>query len=126
MTGFASEALLRYAFFQAEGGIRDHCVTGVQTCALPILCADYDVRTGEDIALKTFAGFAPLFARTADPGQRDAQLRRLDSADFCGDPRLRWPLLPSPSPAEPAFQSRNYWRGPVWPVITWLLCQSLT
>src|SRR5438034_7340094 len=24
-------------FFQAEDGIRDHCVTGVQTCALPIL-----------------------------------------------------------------------------------------
>src|SRR5215211_6429863 len=29
-------------FFQAEDGIRDHCVTGVQTCALPIW-ADRDV-----------------------------------------------------------------------------------
>ena len=37
---------------------------------------------------------------------------------------LRWPLLPSTSPAEPAFQARNYWRGPVWPVITWLLWRS--
>src|SRR5215204_1533145 len=27
-------------FFQAEDGIRDHCVTGVQTCALPILGGD--------------------------------------------------------------------------------------
>ena len=26
----------RNVFFQAEDGIRDHCVTGVQTCALPI------------------------------------------------------------------------------------------
>src|SRR5438132_7804487 len=26
-------------FFQAEDGIRDHCVTGVQTCALPIYAA---------------------------------------------------------------------------------------
>src|SRR5260221_14723959 len=26
-------------FFQAEDGIRDHCVTGVQTCALPIFVA---------------------------------------------------------------------------------------
>src|SRR6202012_4491749 len=25
-----------FLFFQAEDGIRDHCVTGVQTCALPI------------------------------------------------------------------------------------------
>src|SRR5438034_11314145 len=27
-------------FFQAEDGIRDHCVTGVQTCALPISAVD--------------------------------------------------------------------------------------
>src|SRR5438034_10611804 len=26
-----------FFFFQAEDGIRDHCVTGVQTCALPLL-----------------------------------------------------------------------------------------
>jgi hypothetical protein len=90
------------------------------------LCADYDVRAGEQIRLRTFAGFAPLFARTADAGQRAAQLRLLDSADFCGNPRLRWPLLPSTSPAEPAFEPHNYWRGPVWPVIDWLLWQSLT
>src|SRR5919205_2235785 len=28
-----------FFFFQAEDGIRDHCVTGVQTCALPICSA---------------------------------------------------------------------------------------
>src|SRR5437588_5939291 len=28
--------ILFFFFFQAEDGIRDHCVTGVQTCALPI------------------------------------------------------------------------------------------
>src|SRR5260221_4064471 len=27
---------VHFFFFQAEDGIRDHCVTGVQTCALPI------------------------------------------------------------------------------------------
>src|SRR5260221_10552887 len=35
-----------FFFFQAEDGIRDHCVTGVQTCALPISliarCRDID------------------------------------------------------------------------------------
>ena len=64
------------------------------------LCFEYEVRTGEDIRLRTFAGFAPLFARTTDPGQAADQLRALDSADFCGHPRLRWPLLPSTSPAD--------------------------
>src|SRR5215204_2421703 len=32
----ATSTLLSFFFFQAEDGIRDHCVTGVQTCALPI------------------------------------------------------------------------------------------
>jgi hypothetical protein len=90
------------------------------------LCADYDVRAGQDIRVRTFASFAPLFARTADPGQLEAQLRRLDSDDFCGHPGLRWRLLPSTSPAESAFDPDNYWRGPVWPVINWLLWQSLS
>jgi glucosylglycerate hydrolase len=90
------------------------------------LSIDYDVRAGEDIRVRTFADFAPLFARTADADQRAAQLRLLDSEDFCGHPRLRWPLLPSTSPAEPGFQPQNYWRGPVWPVIDWLLWQSLS
>ena len=30
------DCLFFFFFFQAEDGIRDHCVTGVQTCALPI------------------------------------------------------------------------------------------
>src|SRR5882672_12370079 len=32
-----------FFFFQAEDGIRDHCVTGVQTCALPISGGDLRV-----------------------------------------------------------------------------------
>jgi neutral trehalase len=90
------------------------------------VCTDYDVRTGQDIRPRTFASFAPLFARTADAAQRTAQLALLDSEGFCGHPRLRWPLLPSTSPADPAFEPDNYWRGPVWPVINWLLWQSLS
>src|SRR5260221_7799093 len=34
--GLSDEGLVFFFFFQAEDGIRDHCVTGVQTCALPI------------------------------------------------------------------------------------------
>src|SRR5262252_9906513 len=33
---FPSDECFVFFFFQAEDGIRDHCVTGVQTCALPI------------------------------------------------------------------------------------------
>ena len=90
------------------------------------LCIDRDVRSGEQIRLRTFASFAPLFSRTTDAAQQAAQLRLLDSADFCGGPGLRWRLLPSTSPAEPAFEPRTYWRGPVWPIIDWLLWDALS
>src|SRR5262249_58820799 len=33
-----------FFFFQAEDGIRDWSVTGVQTCALPIFCCGVDSR----------------------------------------------------------------------------------
>jgi len=102
--------------------------SGLASCfdAASGLCLDYDVRTGEQIRLRTFASFAPLFAATTDTSERDAQLRLLDSADFCGNPRFRWCLLPSTSPAERVFEPHNYWRGPVWPVISWLLWRSLS
>src|SRR5260221_7402862 len=38
-----------FFFFQAEDGIRDHCVTGVQTCALPI-CLGRMVGRDDDVA----------------------------------------------------------------------------
>src|SRR2546429_4203268 len=33
--------VVHFFFFQAEDGIRDVAVTGVQTCALPISCASF-------------------------------------------------------------------------------------
>src|SRR5438034_3905117 len=46
-----------FFFFQAEDGIRDHCVTGVQTCALPIWCpeamADELRRCVKELGFKT-------------------------------------------------------------------------
>src|SRR5438046_8256918 len=45
-----------FFFFQAEDGIRDWSVTGVQTCALPILIKDvHDARLHESfLSLKRF------------------------------------------------------------------------
>ena len=41
--------LFVFFFFQAEDGIRDYDVTGVQTCALPISRAHYVVDTGQGL-----------------------------------------------------------------------------
>src|SRR5699024_11725121 len=52
-------------FFQAEDGIRDRNVTGVQTCALPISVSRLDVagrstdETGDRVLLTVFAHIDP-------------------------------------------------------------------
>src|SRR5436190_6486376 len=48
-----------FFFFQAEDGIRDHCVTGVQTCALPIYrhCRAGKSNHGIIVSDKKFIGF---------------------------------------------------------------------
>ncbi|HET7479953.1 MAG TPA: trehalase family glycosidase [Rubrobacteraceae bacterium] len=87
------------------------------------LCLDYDLRAGAPLKARTVAGFAPLIAGI-ETGRRSL-LQTLDSALFAGHSKLRWPLPPSTSPEEPLFDPRRYWRGPVWPVINWLLWWSL-
>src|SRR5260221_1790884 len=49
-----------FFFFQAEDGIRDHCVTGVQTCALPIFGLARHLRETK-LALKLIHGVARAF-----------------------------------------------------------------
>src|SRR5699024_3967363 len=64
-------------FFQAEDGIRDRNVTGVQTCALPILRASLALARRGPVHVAGLArlrdhrlpdGAAPLFAADAPPG----------------------------------------------------------
>jgi len=87
------------------------------------LCLDQDLRRDAPLATLTVAGFAPLVA--GDPGRLEALLRTLYSPDFLGHPSLYKPLPPSTSPAENRFHPRSYWRGPVWPVVSWLLWRAL-
>src|SRR2546422_3576253 len=54
-----------FFFFQAEDGIRDVAVTGVQTCALPISIADLGAAL--QIGNRALA-FAPRQARVAEQG----------------------------------------------------------
>src|SRR5438132_6491071 len=43
--------MFRSFFFQAEDGIRAHCVTGVQTCALPISSTSFTGRSPDQVKL---------------------------------------------------------------------------
>src|SRR2546430_8409419 len=53
--GLVMVVLFLVFFFQAEDGIRDLTVTGVQTCALPISSANWRVRGGR--GFRSSAGF---------------------------------------------------------------------
>jgi hypothetical protein len=89
------------------------------------LCLDYDLRRDAPLRTRTIAGFAPLVAGGIEAGELEAVLRTLYSPYFLGYPKLRRPLPPSTSPEEPRFHPRNYWRGPMWPVMAWLFWRSL-
>ncbi len=71
------------------------------------------------------AGFAPLVAGDLEEARLRTLLDTLESGAFLGNPDLRFRVPPSSSPDEPRFHPRSYWRGPVWPVMTWLLWWSL-
>ena len=89
------------------------------------LCLDYDLRAGESLAARTIAGFAPLIAGTGHADRLDILFKVFESHAFTGNPALRRPLPPSTSPDDAGFHPRNYWRGPVWPVMNWLLWWSM-
>src|SRR5260221_4238370 len=81
-----SSVVMSFFFFQAEDGIRDHCVTGVQTCALPIcqrLSASFDAGdldtavTAAKEALKRWPTSVPLYRHL---GRAQREMGRLDLA----------------------------------------------
>jgi glycogen debranching enzyme len=45
---------------------------------------------------------------------------------WAGHPSFKYALPPSTSPYSAAYNPACYWRGPVWPVFTWLLTWALS
>lgn len=82
---------------------------------------DRDLRTGRWIETDTLAVFAPLLCGGLPGATERTLLRTFEGPRFCGHPDLRYAVPPSTSPVSADFRSREYWRGPVWPVTTWLL-----
>lgn len=87
---------------------------------------DYNLRTQAPIRVNTAMTFAPLFGGL--PGA--SQTQRL-IADHWLHPDEYLPVgfihywLTTTSKAEPAWERRRYWRGPVWIILNWLLRDGL-
>jgi hypothetical protein len=90
------------------------------------LAADVDLRTGEWLRTETVAGFAPLIAGGMPLYLRSRQVSLLTGPRWAGHPSLKFALPPSTSPCSAAYNPDCYWRGPVWPVFTWLLWWALS
>src|SRR5436305_10514261 len=87
-----------FFFFQAEDGIRDADVTGVQTCALPIFGSARPGRPAPSLA-RVIYGLAGSF-ETPQPGALP-------------DLRPRRPLR-SPPGASPSRRPSRLQRQPIW------------
>src|SRR5438034_7978826 len=74
-----------FFFFQAEDGIRDHCVTGVQTCALPICGGGRRLR-GHAVGARLHAQRRPPRGQAA-PGRVSTLTRRLKDRYLTGHHR---------------------------------------
>lgn len=81
---------------------------------------DYDLRADQWVATETVAQFAPLLCGGLPHDRERALLRLLDGPRFCAHPELKFASIPSTSPVSRDFRPREYWRGPVWPVLNWL------
>src|SRR3989454_12419763 len=67
-----------FFFFQAEDGIRDYKVTGVQTCALPISAAVWLVRRGDGERVVYFGRLQARRRGSCAAGRRQSGLPRRD------------------------------------------------
>jgi hypothetical protein len=87
---------------------------------------DYDARTDKTIPVNTASTFLPLFAGLPSEMQarRLVEGHLLNEAEYApaGDVH-HW--VTTTSRAEPTWEPRRYWRGPVWIIMNWFIIEGL-
>jgi hypothetical protein len=84
-----------------------------------------DLRSGKLLEFETAAGFVPLFGGAATSKQAGRIYEYLNSKSFCALHQGNCFTVPSYDTEKDDFKRRNYWRGPVWININWMLMQGL-
>jgi glycogen debranching enzyme len=87
---------------------------------------DYDLRSGMPIRINTAATFLPLFAGlpSKKQAQRLIQEHLLEPREYAPGREIRhW--VTTTAKMEPAWESRRYWRGPVWIIMNWFIIEGL-
>lgn len=84
-----------------------------------------DLVSSVHIPSATAAGFMPLFGVAATTEQAEKLYERLNSLSFCSLHQGNCFTIPNYDMSREEFDSKNYWRGPVWININWMLSQGL-
>jgi hypothetical protein len=79
-----------------------------------------DLISGKDIEKHTQSCFIPLIALELDTHQ--CEIVRNEIEHWCNGMVIG---VPSTAPFSSDFESKRYWRGPVWAVINWLIADGL-
>ncbi len=85
----------------------------------------FDLVGGRLIHSATAAGFLPLFGSAASGAQAQRLFETLDSIAFCALHQGNCFTVPNYDMTREDFDSRNYWRGPVWININWMVSKGL-
>jgi Trehalase len=87
------------------------------------LYADHDVRTGEHVTARSAAGLAPLYAGVPSRERAERMVEELAGSRVpVGTTGF---VVTSLAPDDPGFDPARYWRGPVWPILNWVLQAGL-
>lgn len=85
----------------------------------------YDDVEGKLLEVDSAAGFMPLFSGSATPDQAARLYEYLNSASFCALHQGNCFSIPNFDTRKEGFQRENYWRGPIWININWMLMKGL-
>jgi hypothetical protein len=85
----------------------------------------YDLVSHAHIHTATAASFMPLFAGAASTAQAKSLYQAINSVSFCALHQGNCFTIPNYDMTLEDFDAKNYWRGPVWININWMLSQGL-
>lgn len=85
----------------------------------------YDMISRRLLESDTAASFLPLFCGAPTKIQASLLYDRLNSASFCALHQGNCFTVPNYDIQKRSFERKNYWRGPVWININWMLMNGL-